>query len=391
MVEQIPDLSNLAGIEVKATDEDGLHERVARRRRRRRGRTSAGIAVLACAALAVGVIGTSGGGSFSPESVEAATRVTLPGGAVDTDLSGGRLWVLTCQARCPKADPRAKLVEISSADGRIEQTLEVGGAASVAAGAGSAWVANFATSSVERIEPESGEVIATIQLTLPEPVAGDDARLLPTELAFGEGSLWVSGGRGYAARIDPATDTVVAMYKIPANPGQLVVAAGHAWIGGGVEGLVEIDPSDGKVSVTSIEGAEGRRLNVTGLAEVGGQLWATGGWAAPTTEAGGHPAYVLTSESALVEVGAAGAESPPVGIPELLTVFGGRHGRPLLARTPRAGVIYELPREGRRLSVVTRLQKAGTPLEVRADELWIGVGNRGLDLYRLGSAATDRP
>ncbi len=386
MIEQLPDLSGLEQIEVRAVSQDDVLDRVGRRRRRRRIRMAAGAGVLACAAAAIGLVGNSGDGSLSPEPVEAAARVVLPGGTVDTDLSAGHLWVLTCQGHCASGNPEATLVEVGSANGQIEKTLEVNGAQAVATGAGSTWVANFAASSVERIDPETGDVSATIPLTLPTPVAGSDARLLPTELAFGDGSLWVSGGRGYAAQIDPATNAVEATYGIPLNPGKLFVSGGSAWIGGGLAGVVRIDPSSGAVSEIPIEGAEGRRLNVSGLAEVGGELWAIGGWAEPITEAGEHAAYAATSESALVQVGAAGAESPAVPVPERLTILAGGHGRLLLARKPRAATIYEYRPGSSKIAVAARLKSGGALLESRGNDLWIGVAGRVLDLYKLGTA-----
>jgi len=387
MNEQIPELSGLQALEVEAPSHERLLERAAQRRRRRRARIGGAVALLACAVVAGGLISSSDESPLAPDVVEAAARLTLPGKTVGTDLSGDRLWVLTCQARCAKSDPQATLVEINSQSAEIERTISVNGAGAVAVGAGSVWIASFAESTVERIDPASGQVLATIPLTLPKPVEGGDDRLLPLEAVFGGDSLWVSGGRGYLARINPAQNAVETMYEIPPTAGELVVGDGRAWIGGGVDGVIEVDPVSGAVRSIPIEGADGRRLSVSGLSEIDGELWATGLWAQATTESGDHTAYVVTSEGALVKVGGAGAETRPVSLPvEGLGVSADAAGELLLTAKPEARAVYGYRPGAARIVPVAQLERAGALLEARDGQLWLGVTNRVVELYELDPA-----
>jgi hypothetical protein len=226
MTEVMRELESLERINVGIADHDELLRRVWHRRRRRRGMIGAA-ALVTCAILAVGLLSALPGGSVGPEPVEAAARLTLPGSVIDTADSKGRLWVLACRAQCATKRPLVSLLKVSSRSGEIERAIAVAGGQALAIGGGSAWIANFAKSAVERVDPATGDVVATIPLVLPEAAAPGDSSFLPTEIQFGGESVWVSGGRGYVARIDPATNAVAATYQVPAVPGPLLIEGVH--------------------------------------------------------------------------------------------------------------------------------------------------------------------
>lgn len=76
---------------------------------------------------------------------------------------------------------------------------------------GSVWVINYRPSTVSRLDPRSGALLATI------PV-GDDACL---GMAASSGSLWVPSCRtAELSQIDPVTNAVRARYPLPLRPGR---------------------------------------------------------------------------------------------------------------------------------------------------------------------------
>src|SRR5215216_5762675 len=86
------------------------------------------------------------------------------------------------------------------------------GAGSLWVGAGTIWVAHPDTDEVVRLDPGTGRVVARIKLDpLPFQVAAGDRRFLPSLVAVGAGAGWVGTGRGAVARIDAASNRVVAV------------------------------------------------------------------------------------------------------------------------------------------------------------------------------------
>lgn len=384
MTDVMEELVALDRIEVGTPAQEDLLRRVDSRRRRRR--TLEGGGALALVAILAALVVALQSGPVAPEQVEAAARLTLPGRVVDTAQAKDRLWVLTCQSRCATSGARASLVGVNDS-GKIESVAAVAGAQAVAVGDGSAWIANFAGSSVERVDPESGEVIATIPLSIPKAVAPGDFSFVPFEIQFGAGSVWVESGRGYVARIDPAQNAVVATYQVPPVPGPLLVAGNRVLLSGGMEGLVEIDPANGGVSTVPVEGSDGKRLSITGLTSLEGEVWASGMWAKPVEERGGHRAFVITQEAALLRVGLSGPVSKPVSIPKELVVQAGAGGNLFLAREPRASSVYVYRPGSARVEKLLHLRQGGTVVGAHGRSLWVGLPRQVLALYKVNYPA----
>jgi len=105
----------------------------------------------------------------------------------------------------------------------------------LAAGEGAVWVANHADGDVLRIDPATNRVTNTIEATT----------LGHLEIAAGEGSVWVASPGAYSVwRLDPRANEIVARVDVDAPPGpaffpgvaDIAVGQGSVWVayGGGV-------------------------------------------------------------------------------------------------------------------------------------------------------------
>lgn len=160
---------------------------------------------------------------------------------------------------------------------RVTATISVGPYPSaVAVGEGSVWVAvrgeQASESTVVRIDPETGEVVARIPV---EVVPGWEVG--GGGLAVSDQSVWVAGATGTDAgmieRIDTASNRVVDTFRVDGSPSDVATfASGFVWVllrgGPDPPRLLEIevspDPTQRSthdiVSQTELPGAYGRRL-----------------------------------------------------------------------------------------------------------------------------------
>jgi len=183
--------------------------------RRRRALVGAGALVLAGAAAAVAVGLTQGGTENAQALAASDSNVFL---AADT----GKLS--------------------SQADG-VRNTV------GVRYGAGSLWSVS-SEGELTRIDPASGEIVASIGLPADEP----------TGLAFGEGSVWVTARHSPTLyRIDPSVNEVVDRFPLPMEQvetdqtGEVAVGAGSVWVGHGAFNpgawIERLDPETGRVQM----------------------------------------------------------------------------------------------------------------------------------------------
>jgi hypothetical protein len=88
------------------------------------------------------------------------------------------------------------------------------------------------------LDPLSGATVASI------PVGKD-----PVDIAFGEGSVWVTNhGDGTVTRIDPATHRAETIPDVP-DAGAIAVTDGAAWVSSDAN-VLKIDPSTNRVGQT---------------------------------------------------------------------------------------------------------------------------------------------
>lgn len=146
-------------------------------------------------------------------------------------LSPDDLWVAG-------NDEQSGLTEIDPATNEVVETKPSGAwmIAALKYGADSLWLSSFdpeAVGEVQRIDPESGEVIARIVLSGPGDIAVDD------------NGVWVlSNVTQEVTQIDPVTNTVVARYE-GGPPDLWGIAAGYGavWVSNVMDGtLTRIDP-----------------------------------------------------------------------------------------------------------------------------------------------------
>ena len=119
--------------------------------------------------------------------------------------------------------------------------IDVGGRPfSLAQAAGSLWIANFLSGSVERLDPATNRVIARIQ------VGGE-----PYGLAAGGGSIWVgNNGSDSVTRIDTATNQVVARVAVGDRPLGIAYddSDGSVWVANfGDSAVIHIDAATNTV------------------------------------------------------------------------------------------------------------------------------------------------
>jgi len=193
---------------------------------------------------------------WSRHGKKAAVAMTRPCGGMailDHDL-----WVADCIDRTlNRIDTRTakKIATVATGIGNPAGELNV------VAGAGSIWVASDAKGTIARVDPATNRVIASI----PANPGG-------VYLAFGLGALWaVSATQQSIQRIDPATNTVVKTTPLGKEPGFLVAGEGAVWVqeqGDGTVARVDADTGEvtGRVKV-------GANLKWGDIDAGGGKVW----------------------------------------------------------------------------------------------------------------------
>jgi DNA-binding beta-propeller fold protein YncE len=157
-----------------------------------------------------------------------ATGFVAAGAAVVL-LAASTVWLWTALRGTSGTSPG------SEAEGdlrpRVTDTIRVGGfPAGIAAGEGSVWVAvlrDECAGEVARVDPATNEIVARI------PVHG-----WPSDLAVGFGSVWVEGlmcteddgDLPAIIRIDPETNAAMPPVAVGSSPADVAVGEGAVWV-----------------------------------------------------------------------------------------------------------------------------------------------------------------
>jgi len=163
-------------------------------------------------------------------------EVPLAGACGAMTISAGALWVADCKAKTVnRIDIRAARVTAVIATGLASPDGEM----NVVSGAGSVWVASDQTGIVARINPATNTIIASVKV---EPGS--------CYLTFGEGALWVvSAGSQTLQKVDPAINAVIKTTKLGKSPGFLTAGVGGVWVQEQGDGtVVRIDPATGEIT-----------------------------------------------------------------------------------------------------------------------------------------------
>jgi len=150
--------------------------------------------------------------------------------------------------------------------GEVTATIRTGignSEGSIVAGAGSIWVTTDAKGTLARVDPATNTVVAEIYVA-----PGSYG------LAFGEDAVWVtSTEKNTVTRIDPQTNLVVETIPVGKAPRFIAAGAGAVWsLNQGDGSVSRIDPKTNKVVATIDVGVPGQGGDIA----VGeGSVWVT--------------------------------------------------------------------------------------------------------------------
>lgn len=229
--------------------------------------------------------------------------IRVPGELVEAIAVGDALWVLTQEPGCEGPVCSGFVAKVDTRLGEVVEQVPMTSPQAVAAGAGSIWVAGFADDTVVRFDPTTARIEATIPLILPFEVADGDRRFLPFDLDATDDAVWVSTGRGAVAHIDPSTNDIVGMARLPGGTGGSV-AIGNVgvWVADSLNGAILVDPvSHRVVDAVRLDDEAGQRFSMNTLVARAGAIWVVGNWARPAEELDGT-GYVAGEGHAVVEI-----------------------------------------------------------------------------------------
>ena len=198
-------------------------------------------------------IEASGALALDPSSGELVASVPLGTAPSAVAVGDGSVWVVDADDRTiSQIDPESRSVERTFSTSSIPTDVAVGD--------GAVWVTNapideqsnsaedWLPASVSRLDPESGDVVETIELR-PAP-GGHIPNVLPglsvQHLAVSPEAVWVINRDLSVSRIDPRSNRIVAQVEgVKAN--NIAVGDGDVWVAE-EDSLAEIDPSTNEVA-----------------------------------------------------------------------------------------------------------------------------------------------
>jgi virginiamycin B lyase len=228
-----------------------------------------------------------------PPQSGVTARIGVGHGGGPLVFGAGGLWVGAWRDR--------EVVRVDPGSARVAARFPVGGRGPVglAVDAATAWVVRPDADEVARLDLRTGGVVARIPLgPLPFEVAPGDRRFLPSLVALGAGAGWVATGRGAVARIDSATNRVVAVIRLARrDPAGIAVVGRIVWVAQGGQGLARIDAATNRLLGTV-------RLDVRAdrIATDGATLWVGGRSTDRTFETAGAVARVEAATGRVREV-----------------------------------------------------------------------------------------
>jgi virginiamycin B lyase len=150
---------------------------------------------------------------FDPATNAVVAEIYVASGSYGMTFGEDAVWVTSTEhSTVARVDPRTNLVV---------ETIPVGKSPRfIAAGGGAVWTLNQGDGSVSRIDPKTNKVVATIEVGVPGPGG---------EIAYGEGSVWVTSFEFPLSRIDPARNAVVQQFA-GAGGDAVRVGLGSVWL-----------------------------------------------------------------------------------------------------------------------------------------------------------------
>jgi DNA-binding beta-propeller fold protein YncE len=203
----------------------------------------------------------------APPQRGVTARIEVGHGGGPLLFGAGGLWVGAWRDR--------EVVRIDPRSNRVGARFPVGGRDpfGLAVDAGTIWVAQPDTDEVVRLDLGTGRAVAGIGLgPLPFEVAPGDRRFRPSLVAVGAGAGWVATRRGAVARIDAASNRVVAVIRLAhPDPAGIAVAGRIVWVAQGGHGLARIDAATNRLL-----GTVRLHLRADRITTDGATIWAGG-------------------------------------------------------------------------------------------------------------------
>jgi streptogramin lyase len=192
----------------------------------------------------------------------------------------------------------------------------------------------------------------------------------------------VSTARGYVARVDPASNTVVKTIKVPAkSSGAIVAGAGAIWLAeSSPDSLLRIDAATGRVRRVPITDGNGRTLAPSVLAIAHDAVFVGGTWAREGT---------LTNDHAVARIDAATVsvdETTPVREPPSAVLT---DGESVWLVSPSGETISRLNTTGQ-LTTRVALPHEGILAGIRSAAVWVVYPDgtlRGIPIRELATVA----
>jgi virginiamycin B lyase len=191
-------------------------------------------------ALWVGACNASGPSLVRIDPTTATVIATIPLGVPDLQEESsvaageGAVWV-------PSVAPHPMLVKVDPVTNTVLASYPLPNhAGGVRAGYGGVWVAQPGSNTVLHIDPASGATVAEVAVGA-----------TPRFMAIGEGAVWaMNEADGTVTRIDPATDTVTATILVTPtriDGGDIAVGGGSVWARISDQLVARIDPATNQV------------------------------------------------------------------------------------------------------------------------------------------------
>jgi len=145
---------------------------------------------------------------IDPATNKVVAEIQVPAGSFTVAFGEGAVWVTGTESNVlTRINPDTNLVVETIPVGKAPRFLTIGG--------GFIWTLNQTGGDVSKVDPKTNKVVANIEVGVPGPGG---------EIAFGEGSVWVTSFEFPISRIDPALEKVVQQF---AGPGGDSIRVGH--------------------------------------------------------------------------------------------------------------------------------------------------------------------
>jgi virginiamycin B lyase len=164
---------------------------------------------------------------IDPSTNRVLAKIEIPKGSYAVAFENGSAWITSSAGNL--------LTRVDAATNTVVSTTDVGKAPRfLTVGAGSVWTLNQGDGTISRVDATSGKAVATIQAGL----SGHGG-----EIAYGEGSLWVTLSGFPITKIDPATNRLTQQW-VGKGGDSIRAGLGSIWLTNLDAGVVwRLDPA----------------------------------------------------------------------------------------------------------------------------------------------------